>query len=124
MTFTVLMTRLPFTSLETAKSETARTRTMELNVSLPDGSLCEESMHDPPVHVGEPVVAALELERQPRVVDAQAMQHRCVQVMNMHRVANNVVAEIVRLAVSQSGLNAGARQPDGETARMMVAAII
>ena len=91
---------------------------------MPAGSLCQESVHHLPVHVREPVVAALELERQPSVVDAQAMQHRRVQVMNMHRVARNVVAEVVRLAVSQSGLDAAARQPDGEAARMMVAAIV
>ena len=42
-------------------------------------SLCEESIHHPPVHVGEPVVAALELERQPGVVNAEAMQHRRVR---------------------------------------------
>ena len=69
-------------------------------------SLCAESIHQMPVHVGEPVAAALELERRPSVVDAPPMQHRRVQVMNVHRVARNVVAEIVRLAVSQSGLDA------------------
>jgi hypothetical protein len=52
------------------------------------------------------------------------MQHRRVQAREHHRVARNVVAEVVRLAVSQPGLDAAARQPDGEAARMMVAAII
>src|SRR5207244_10009203 len=58
------------------------------------------------------------------MVDAQAMEDRRVQVMNVHRVAGNVVAEIVRLAVSQSGLDPAAGEPDREAARMMVAAII
>ena len=74
------------------------------------------------MHGREPVVAALEFERQPRVVDAQAMQHRRVQVMNMHRVAGNIVAEVVRLAVSP-GPDAAARPPDGEAARMMEIAL-
>src|SRR5258705_9619176 len=94
------------------------------SISVPVMSLSEESIHHLPVHVGEPVVAALELEGQPGVVDAKAMQHCRVQVMNVHRVAGNVVAEIVRLAVCQPGLDAAASQPNGEAARMMVAAII
>src|SRR6185369_12618358 len=77
-----------------------------------------------PVHVREPVVAALELERQPGVVDAEAMQHGRVEVVNVHCVADDVVAEIVRFAVSQSGPDAAASEPDGKAARMMVAAII
>jgi hypothetical protein len=55
------------------------------------------------VHVREPVVAALEFERQPSVVDAEAMQHRRVQVMNMHRVARNVVAEVLNFGRALKG---------------------
>ena len=76
------------------------------------------------MHVREPVVATLELECQASVVDAETMQQRCVQVMNMHRVPGNVVAEIVGLPVSQSGLDAAASEPEGEATRMMVTAII
>ncbi len=50
--------------------------------------------------VGQAVVAALVLERQPRVVDAQAMQDRGVQVVDVDRVAGDVVAEVVGLAVA------------------------
>ena len=38
-------------------------------------------------YVGQPEVAALELERQLRVVDAQAVQDRRVQVVDVDRVA-------------------------------------
>ena len=38
------------------------------------------------VHVGQAVVAALELERQPGVVDAQAVQDRGVQVVDVDGV--------------------------------------
>ena len=48
---------------------------------------------------GQPLVEALELEREPRVVDAQAVQDRGVQVVDVDRVLGDVVAEVVGLAV-------------------------
>ena len=41
---------------------------------------------------------ALELVGQPCVVDAQAVQDRGVQIVDVHRVARDVVAVIVGLA--------------------------
>ena len=76
------------------------------------------------VHVGQPVVPALVLERQLGVVDPQAMQDRGVQVMDVDGVASDVVAEVVGRAVSDAGLDAAAAQPDREAARMVVAAVI
>ncbi len=76
------------------------------------------------MHVGQPEVAALELERELRVVDAQAVQDRGVQVVDVDRVFRDVVAEVVGLAVGDAGLDAAAGQPDREAARMMVAAVV
>ncbi len=42
-------------------------------------------------------MAALELEGQLRVVDAQAVQDRGVQVVDVDRIADDVVAEVVGL---------------------------
>src|SRR5579875_3905993 len=56
--------------------------------------------------------------------DAQAVQHGGVQIMDMHRIASDVVAEIVRFAERQTGLDAAAGQKDSEAARMVIAAII
>ena len=84
----------------------------------------QDRLHDVAGDVGQAVVAALELERQPRVVDAQAVQHRRVQVVDVDRVAGDVVAEVVGLAVGHARLDAAAGQPDGEAARMMVAAVV
>ena len=74
--------------------------------------------------VGQPEVAALKLEGQLRVVDAQAVQDRGVQVVHVDRILRDVVAVVVGLAVGDAGLHAAAGQPDGEAARMMVAAVV
>ena len=54
------------------------------------------------LHAGQPHVQPLELERQPSVVDAQAVQDRRVQVVDVDRVLDDVVAEIVGLAVDDA----------------------
>ena len=54
---------------------------------------------------------ALELERQPLVVDAQAVQDRGVQVVDVDRVLDDVVAEVVGLAVDDARLDAAAGHP-------------
>ena len=51
---------------------------------------------------GQPLVEALELEREPLVVDAQAVQDRGVQVVDVDRVLDDVVAEVVGLAVDDA----------------------
>ena len=40
---------------------------------------------DVAVHIRQPEVPALELVRQPRVVDAQAVQNRGLQIVNVDR---------------------------------------
>lgn len=76
------------------------------------------------MHIGQPVVAALELKRQPGVVDAKAVQQRCVQVVHVHWITCDVVAIIIRLAKRHARPDAAAREPDRETSRMMVAAVV
>ena len=51
------------------------------------------------MHVGQAVVAALEAEGQPRVVEAEQVQQRGVQVVDVDRVGGDVEAELVGLAV-------------------------
>ena len=51
---------------------------------------------------GEADVEALELEAQPPVVDAQAVEDRGVQVVDVDRVGDDVVAEVVGLAVDDA----------------------
>ena len=56
------------------------------------------------------------------MVDAQAVEHRGVQVAEVDGVFGDVVAEVVGAAVFDTGLDAGAGEPDGEAASVVVAA--
>ena len=84
----------------------------------------QQAFHHVPVHVGQAEVAALELVGQPRVVDAQAVQDRGVQVVDVDGVVHDVVAEVVGLAERDAGLDAAAGHPDGEAAGVVVAAVV
>jgi len=76
------------------------------------------------IHVGEPIIAALETVGQFRMVDAQAVQDRGVQVVNRDRVLDDVEAVVIGFAVHGARLDAAAGQPHGETGPVMVAAEI
>jgi len=76
--------------------------------------------HDPPVDVGQTEVSTLVLEGQLRMVDAQHVQHRRVQVVNMHRVASNVIAEVVGFPIGDTWLDATTRHPDRKRPRVMI----
>jgi hypothetical protein len=50
------------------------------------------------MNVGQAEVAALEFEGEPRVIDAHEMQNVGVEIMHMHGIFDDVVAEVTRLA--------------------------
>ena len=64
------------------------------------------------MYVGQPEVAPLKFVRQPRVINAQTMQHRCIQVMHMHRIFDNVISIIIGLAVDRSRLGRTPGHPE------------
>ncbi len=59
-----------------------------------------------------------------RVLHAQAVQNRSLQVVDVHRVLDDVVAILVGLTHRDAGLDAAARHPHREASGMMVAAVI
>ena len=73
---------------------------------------------------GQAHVEALELVGQAAVVDAEAVEDGGVQVVDVDRVANDVVAEVVGLAVGPARLDAAAGHPDGEALGVVVAAVV
>ena len=87
-------------------------RPTETRVAVTRGHSYQNLAQHFTVHIGQAEVAALELVGQPGVVDAQAVQHRGVQVVDVDRVANDVVAVVVGLAVSDARLDPAAGQPD------------
>src|SRR5205809_79005 len=76
------------------------------------------------MYVRQTMVAPLVAVSQTAVVDAQAVEHGGVQVVDVDRIRNDVVGKIVGLSVADARLDAAARQPEGEAARVMVAAIV
>jgi len=73
---------------------------------------------------GELLIEALESERELLVVDAEAVEHRGVQVADVDGVYGDVVAEIVGLAVADARLDAAAGEPGGEALGVVVAAVV
>ena len=61
-------------------------------------------MHDLSVNIREPKVSALETIRQSPVVDSQAMENRGIEVVNVHRVLDYVVTEVIGTSVGDTCL--------------------
>ena len=59
-----------------------------------------------------------------RVVEAEQLQQRRVQIVNVDAVFDRVEAEFVRLAQRQARLDAAAGHPVGEGVGMVVAAVV
>src|SRR5262249_55273911 len=76
------------------------------------------------MHVRQPILPALELERQLQMVDAEQMQDRRLQVVYVDAVLRHVVTKIIGFAVRQPRLHSTAGQPEREAARVMVAAVL
>src|SRR5262249_10266465 len=74
------------------------------NPLSPSGFSRQDLLHDLAVDIGQAEIAALEFEGQFQMVDAHQVQHRRVQVVNVHDVLGGVVAEFVGLAVADTRL--------------------
>lgn len=57
------------------------------------------------------------------MVDAQLMEQRGLQIVDMYPVFGDVVAVVVRLAVDRSPLKASARDPHTEAGAQVVATV-
>lgn len=76
------------------------------------------------MNVGESVVTPLESEGQPLVVNAQLMERCGLKIVNVHRIFDDVVSEVVSAPVAHSSSNAAARHPDRETPRVVVTPVV
>ena len=85
--------------------------------------LREDLFNNAAMHIGQAVVSALEAERQAGVIEAQAIEQRGIEIMDVNRIASDVEAVIVGLAKSLSAANAAAGEPHCEAAAMMITAV-
>src|SRR5256884_6677298 len=90
--------------------------------SWKSNSLREDVFDHFAVDVRDAKVAALETIRQLLVVDAQAAQNRGVEIVNVDRIFDDIVAVIIGPAIADTGFNATARHPNRVAAPMMIAA--
>src|SRR5205823_10046660 len=90
----------------------------------PSHSSRQNLLHHVAAHISQPMMPSLELERQAGVVDAQAVQDRRVQVVDVDRIAGDVVAVGVGFAVGDAGLDGVAGRPGGGGARMVGGAVV
>src|SRR5688572_21307991 len=74
--------------------------------------------------VSQTIMPALKLIRQLRMVNAEQMQNRRMQIMDVHRVFRNVVTEIVSYAITEALLDARTGKPYREAARVMISAVV
>ena len=71
------------------------------------------------MHVGQAEVAALESVSQSGVLDAEQVQNRGMQIVDVNLVFDRVESEFIGLAVNDGGLDAAAAEPDGVAVRMI-----
>ena len=80
-------------------------------------------MDDFAVDVGQAHVAAAEAVGESLVIDAQEVQDRGVEVVDLDLVLDGVVAVVVGGAVDGAAFDPAAGQPDGEAVGVVVAAV-
>src|ERR1700722_19477851 len=76
------------------------------------------------LHIGQSEIAALEAVGETLVVDPQTVEDGRLQIVNVHRVFDDIVGIVIGLAEGNAGLHTAAGDPYGETPAMVIAAII
>src|SRR4051794_27170228 len=83
------------------------------------GRLRKDVRHHPGrLDPGQPLVEPLELVAEPQVVDPQAVEDGGVQVVDVDRAGDWVVAEVVGLPEHPPARHPAAGQPDAEVPRV------
>src|SRR5215475_933027 len=84
----------------------------------------DQFVHEFPVDIGEPEVAALEAIGQLLVVEAEEMEQGGVEVVHMDTVPGGVESEFIRFAEGDPRADAAAGQPNGEAIWVVIASIV
>lgn len=74
-------------------------------------------------NIGEPEPSSLILVGEFFVVYAEKMQKRGLKIVDVNRVFNNIVAELIGFAV-KPGLNTSTGEIDTEASRVMISTVI
>lgn len=77
-----------------------------------------------PAHVGKPEVPATVSIHQPRVVDAQLMQHRRLQIMRVNTFFHSPQTEVIGRPVRDAAAETAAGDHGGKTQHVMIAPLV
>ena len=92
---------------------------------MPGSSSGEDLAYHPRrLDAGEALVETLELVAEPLVIEAELVEQGRGEIADVHRVLDDVVREVIRLAVRQPAADAAAGEPEREAARVVVAAVV
>jgi hypothetical protein len=98
---------------------------LELRIPSPESRVPtsgHDLRNDPSGDVRESHVAAVEPIRQPRVLDAEQVQNRRVQIVEVDRLLGRLVAELIARSDDLPALDSRARHPHRHRPRVVVAA--
>ena len=75
------------------------------------------------MHIGEATIDAVVTEGQLFVVDAEQVEHRCMQIVAVRGICRCLVRPLVAFAIGCAAFDASACQPGGEGVGVVVAAL-
>ena len=73
---------------------------------------------------GQALIQSLELDREAFVVDAKAVQNCRVDVIDVHRIRDDVVTEVVGFSVHLATFDSAASHPHAEISRMVITSVV
>ena len=84
----------------------------------------QHGLHHFSVHIRQAESSSLMLEGQAFMVEAHAVQDRRIQIVNVHRILNDVVSVVVSLTEHMPATDAAAGKPHGDASTVVVSAIV
>src|SRR5262245_18380576 len=99
-------------------------RTAALVERSPSLRSCQHIPHNVSMDVGQPEMPTLEFVGEFCMVNSQAVHHRGVEVVDIHRVFHNVVTEVIGFTIGDATFDASTGHPQGKAARMMIATVV
>src|SRR3954454_3178691 len=74
------------------------------------------------MHIGQPALYAVVVERQPRVIEPEQVQDGGMEIVHRDGLLGRLVTDVIGSAVANPLLQPGPRQPAGEAKVVMIAA--
>src|SRR5581483_4917575 len=84
----------------------------------------QELFRNSAANIGKPEVPARMAVGEPCMIEPQAMQNRCLEIMDVHFIFDNIEAEVVGFTDRLAALYSAAGHPHTKCQRMMIASFI